>query len=109
MLPGFLVANHNVSPSHRKCISLPSTKVMNQGAMPDSPTGPAPVPGKPALPGFRQGNAPIPVSIPLRVIEHFPMVFTPGCHISMLRMWQGFDAQRFATYNCTQRNQGGVW
>ena len=32
MLPGFLVASDNVPPSHRKCISPSSTKIMNQGA-----------------------------------------------------------------------------
>ena len=76
MLPGFLVASDNVPPSHRKCISPSGAEGTNHSPESRLPDGSAPAPGKPALPGLFQGNTPIPVSIPLGVIEHFPMAFT---------------------------------
>ena len=109
-LAGVLVANRNF------LLYLPAIRFPNQHRGHESrhrgqtpPTGPDPSPGKPARSGYSQDNAPIPVSIPLGVIGRFPVVFAPGWHSSMSRLGLGFDTQRFTTYNCTQRDQRGMY
>ena len=54
---------------------LPAIRFPNQHRGQTPPMGPDPSTGKPARSGYSQDNAPIPGSIPLRVIGYFPAVF----------------------------------
>ena len=60
-------------------------------------------------PGIATIMLKFPVQSPMGVIGYFPMAFTH--RLPQLDVENGlvFDTQSFATYNCTQRNRGGVW
>ena len=91
----------------RPCVPPSVVEGINHSTEARLPDGSAPVPGKPARPGYCQDNAQIPVSVPWEPSGISRWLLLSRRHSSMSRMGLVFDTQRFATYNCTQRNQGG--